>query len=85
MTINTTFQQVSDLWWSQKIFRGLFESNLGHCQGQKGAKTLNVDRDNSKTTWNFDMRSKRVDSVNLGLKHIKKCQKGSGPPPYGLN
>ena len=45
---------------------------------------LNVDRDNSKTTWNFDMRSKRVDSVNSGLKHIKKCQKGSGPPPYGL-
>ena len=45
---------------------------------------LNVDRDNSKTTWNFDMRSKRVDSVNSGLKHIKKCQKGSRPPPMAL-
>ena len=30
------------------------------------------------------MRSKRVDSVNSGLKHIKKCRKGSGPPSYGL-
>ena len=30
------------------------------------------------------MRSKRVDSVNSGLKHIKKCQKGSRPPPMAL-
>ena len=30
------------------------------------------------------MSSKQEDSVNSGLKHIKKCQKGSRPPPMAL-
>ena len=55
-------------------------TNGRHFQGPKGVKTLNFDRDISKSTWDFDLKSEPVSSVYAGQ------QKRTGPPlPMALN